>query len=222
MLEQENPVERTHSFTIRTYFPPPRANVKFNPEANMRAFLIKLTKYEPSLVLVNPTTKDQLILATTQIPRNKTEFKKLFTISTDLRAGNQQRIVIRCHLRSERTINEIKYDKNKPQFLEWLTNQNIFIESDTLGVDKTVTIGYLTKLHPQLTNHMKLRSLLEMALEDIILDPDLATELDPPLTNEHTEAMSNGDLMIPAVPPSNFSRPRSLLEKTKVKSTLKS
>jgi len=114
----------------------------------MRAFLIELTKYEPSLVLVNPTTKDQLILATTQIPRNKTEFKKLFTILMDLHAGNQQRIVVRCHLRSERTINEIKFDKNKPQFLEWLTNQNIFMESNTLGVDKTVTIGYLTITPP--------------------------------------------------------------------------
>jgi len=162
-LEQENPVKRTHSFTIRAYFPPPCTNVKFNPAANMRAFLIELTKYEPSLVLVNPTTKEQLILATTQIPTNEAEFKKLFTISTDSRASNQQRIVIGCHLRSEQTINKIKVDKNKPQFLEWLMQQNIFIESDTLGIDKTITIGYLTKLHPQLTNRMKLKSLLETA-----------------------------------------------------------
>jgi len=159
-LVQENPVERTHSFTIRTYFPPPRANAKFNPAANMRAFLIELIKYEPSLVIVNPTTKEQLILATTQIPTNKAEFKKLFTISTDLRASNQQRVVIGCHLHSEHTINEIKFDKDKPQFLKWLTNQNIFIESDSLGVDKTITIGYLMKLHPPTHQQDKTQELI--------------------------------------------------------------
>jgi len=148
---------------------------------------------------------------------NEVEFKKLFTISTDSRAGNQQRIVVGCHLCSECTINEIKFDKNKPQFLEWLTNQNIFIESDTLGADKTITIGYLTKLHPQLTNRTKLKSLLETALEDIVLDPNLATDLDPSLKDARTEAMSNGDLMIPAVPPLNSSRPKSPPAKIKLK-----
>jgi len=216
-LENENPIERTHSFTIRTYFPPPRANVKFNPAANMRAFLIELLKYEPSLILVNPTTKEQTILTTTPIPTNEAEFKKLFNISTDSRAGNQQRIVVGCHLRSERTINEIKFDKNKPQFLEWLTNQNIFIESDNLGADKTVTIGYLMKLHPQLTNRTKLKSLLETALEDIVLDPDLATELDPSLKDERTTATSNGDLMIPAVPPFEIFKTKLTFGKDKNK-----
>jgi len=197
---QENPIERTHSFTIRTYFPPPRANEKFNPATHMRSFLLELLKYEPSLVLVNPNTKAQLVLSTDPIPTKEADFKQIFTISTDSRAANTQRVVVGCHLRSERTINEIKFDKNKPQFIEWLKQQKIFIESDALGVDKTITIGYLTKLHPLLTNRQKVKSLLETALEDIILDPDLAVELDPSLKDERTEAMSNGDLMIPAVP----------------------
>jgi len=216
-LEQESPVERTHSFTICTYFPPQCANVKFNPAVNMRAFLIELIKYEPSLALVNPTMKEQLVLATTQIPTNEAEFKKLFTISTDSCASNQQTIVIRCHLCSKRTINKIKLDKNKPQFLDWLMKQNIFIESDMLGVDKTITIGYLTKLHPQLTNRTKLKSLLEMALEDIVIDPELATELDLSLKEEQMEAISNGNLMIPAVPSFELFKTKITTGKDKTK-----
>ncbi len=218
VIDEKNPIERTHSFTIRTYFTPSQANAKFNPAANMRALLLELLKYEPSLVVVNPTTKAQVILATDPIPTNEAEFKKLFTISTDSRATNhQQRIVIGCHLCSNRTINDIKFDKNKPQFLEWLTQQNIYIESDNLGVDKTTTIGYLLKLHPQLTNRKKLKSLLETALEDIVIDPTLAVELDPSLKTTQTEAMSNGDLMIPAIPPFELFKTKIIHGKDKSK-----
>jgi len=41
----------------------------------MRNFLAELLKYEPSIVVVNPTTKAQLVLATDQLPTNKAEFK---------------------------------------------------------------------------------------------------------------------------------------------------
>jgi len=95
--------------------------------------------------------------------------------------------------------------------------QNNFIESDTLDIDKTITIGYLTKLHPQLTNRTKLKSLLEMALEDIILDPGLATELDPLLKEERMEAMSNGNLMIPAVPSFELFKTKITTRKDKTK-----
>jgi len=201
-LEQKDPVERAHSCTIRTYFPPPRANAKFNPVANMQNILTELPKYEPSIVVVNPTTNAQIVLSTTPLPTNEDEFKKFFTITTDARATtNQQRVVIGCTLLSERTITEIKFDRTKPELLEWMKNQKIFVESDSLGVNKTTTIGYLTRLHPQLTNRNTLKALLNVALEDIYIDPKLATDLDPTLTDKHTEAMSNGDVFVPEVPP---------------------
>jgi len=201
-LEQKVPAERTHSCTIRAYFPPPRANTKFNPVANMRNFLAELLKYEPSIVVVNPTSKEQIVLNNEQLPTNEAEFKKFFTVSMDSHAtATKQRVIIGCDILSERTIQEIKFDHQKPQFLEWMKKSKIFFESDSLGVNKTTTVGYLTRLHLQLTNRGTLKQLLNVALEDIMIDPKLAVELNPDLKERHTEAMSNDDVFIPSVPP---------------------
>jgi len=73
----------------------------------------------------------------------------------------------------------------------------IFIESDSLGISKTTTIGYLMKIHPKLMNRTFLTPFLREVLEDVALDPSLACELDPSLSLKQTKAMSNGDVFIP-------------------------
>jgi len=50
-------------------------------------------------------------------------------------------------------------------------------------------------------NRSALKPLLLDLLSDIMMDPTLACELDPSLTTQHTDAMSNGDLFIPEPPP---------------------
>ncbi len=186
---------------ICTYFPPP-ANTKFNPVMKMRALLVKLIKSEPLIVVLNLTNTTQLVLSQDKIPTNEQEFKKFFAITTDMHAAmNKQHIIISCKLLSEHTMNKIKFDKSKPQFLEWLDNEKVFIEADLLGVYKTMTIGYLTKLHLQLTNRTGLKKLLQIALEDVLIAPELAAELDPSLKNAVQMAKANGDFFNPEIPP---------------------
>jgi len=111
--EQKIPIERTHSFPIHVYFTPPMANTKFNPIASMHALLVELLKHEPSIAVTNPSTKTNLILATDQFPMNEEDFKEYFMILTDMRImTSQQHIIIGCHMLSERTVQDIKYDKN--------------------------------------------------------------------------------------------------------------
>jgi len=130
MLVQKESVERMHSFMICAYFPPP-ANTKFNPVMKMRALLVKLIKSEPSIVVLNLTNTTQLVLSQDKIPTNEQEFKKFFATTTDMHAAmNKQHIIISCKLLSEHTMNEIKFDKSKPQFLEWLDNEKVFIKAD--------------------------------------------------------------------------------------------
>ncbi len=199
---QKIAVERTHSFTIRAYFPTPDANVKFNPISNMRALLAALVKTEPSIVLVNPSNQTQIILSTDPIPSQEDAFKQFFTISTEIRSKkNQQHVIIGCHLLSERTMKEIKFDKTRPHFMTWLDTAKVFLESDTLGVTKTTTIGYITKVHPILTNRTTLKALLQSALDAIVIDPTLAVELDPTLKEAHLQAKNNGDFFTPELPP---------------------
>jgi len=43
---QKIPVKRAHKYTIRAYFPKPRANMKFNPSNSMRLLFQEMLKYD--------------------------------------------------------------------------------------------------------------------------------------------------------------------------------
>jgi len=47
----------------------------------------------------------------------------------------------------------MKFNTTKTsKLIDWLAKKKIFLELDSLGVKKTATIGYLTKLHLHLTS----------------------------------------------------------------------
>jgi len=85
--------------------------------------------------------------------------------------------------------------------MNWIDTTKVFVESDTLGVNKTTTIGYITKVHPLLTNRTTLKALLQSALEEVVIDPTLAVELDPTLKAAQQNAKTNGDFFNPELPP---------------------
>jgi len=194
--------DHTHVFTIRVYFPPPRANTKFNPISSMRSFFSKVLKYEPTLIIANQTKTEQIDLAKSPLPTNEDDFKKYFVVTTDNRAGlHKHHLIIGCNILSKRTFRDIKVDKTKPQLLEWMKKEKIFVESDNLGFSKTTTIGYLMQLHPDFTNHTTLTALLHSALKDIVIDAKVAVELDPTLKTLQQQAQANGDFFNPEIPP---------------------
>jgi len=195
--------ERTHSFTIRAYFPPPPAKQKFLPILSMRSFFTALTKVEPSMTVVNPINNQKLDPSKNMIPTTEAEFKKFFTVSMDTRANTKQQhiIIIGCQVHSNRTLREIKFDKTKKSFLDWLAKENVFVELDTLGVNQTILIGYLARLHPHYTNKANLKELLKIAFKDVHLNPTLAVELDPTLKPLQTAVRANSDDFITPLPP---------------------
>ncbi len=116
---------------------------------------------------------------------------------TDLHnTPKQTHIIIGYTLMSKRTLRDIKFDPKQKSFLNWLAKEKVFVESDSLGITKMVAIGYLTKLHLELTNQVALKELLLTTLKDAHMDANLAIELDPSLKSTQTEAMSNRDLYI--------------------------
>jgi len=202
MLVQKNPIQRTFKYTVRVYFPAPRAKTKFNPITNMRALFAEMIKYDSTITVENATDNSQIQLVTDALPNNEETFKKYFTVTNDMRkTGNKPYIIVGCHLTSERTIRDIKFDSTKTtKLIDWLAKEQIFIESDSLGIKKTATVGYLTKLHPRLTSRTNLKPIMIEELSEIIIDPTLACELDPSQKQLNTDAMSNGDLFIPVLP----------------------
>jgi len=165
-------------------------------------FLIELLKSEPSIIIANTTNTKQIILAKESIPMSEEAFKKFFMIlmNTNVKE-NQTHIIIGCHILSECMLKDIKFDCSKPQLMEWMKKEKIFTESDTLGIAKITTIGYLMKIHPHLVNQNNLNKLLQTELDDVKFDANLAVELDPMLQTLQTDVMTNGDMFIPEIPP---------------------
>jgi len=196
------PVQRTHKYTIRAYFPLPRTNTKFNPASSMRLLCKEMLKYDSSITVFNLTDDQQIQLEHDAIPALEAEFKKFFTVTNDTRpTGTAPHIIIGCYMMSKWTVCKIKFDStSSTKFLDWLSKEKIFIESDSLSISKTATIGYLFKLHLHLTSRMFLKPLLREVLSNIVISPELACELDPSLKTQQTEAMSNGNIFIPEIP----------------------
>jgi len=187
---------------IQAYFPPLHAHTKFNLVTSMCVFFVELLKDEPSIIVVNPASKLQIVLATNPLLTNEEQFKKFFMVMMDTHATTKkQHIIIRCTLLSKFTLNKIKFDTKHKTFMEWLAKEKIFVKLDSLGVTKTTTIGYLAKLLLHNTNQKNLKQLLNLTLEDGNLNPTLAVELDPSLQTYQTEAMMNRDVYNPDPPP---------------------
>jgi len=194
-------VTRDLDLTIRAFFPNPMAPMKFNPIHVMRQLFIMMLKDELSLVLRTPNNNKQIVLASASIPTSKSEFKKYCKVSTPCSENqNRQHICISCHVLSNRTIGNIKFHSTKGHLLAWLKKQRVFIESDSLGTDRLVTISYFTKTASTLTHLANFREHLINQLLLIDINADTAVKLAPQLKQVHLDAMSNGDDYIPILP----------------------
>jgi len=175
----------------------PHAHLKFNPIASMRSLFKEMMKYDSTITVTNMSDENQIQLAHDVVPTSEEEFKKYFTVTNDTHpVGTPPHVIVGCHMMSDRSMHEIKFDTTTTtKFIDWLKQEKIFIESDLLGITKTTTVGYLTKLHPKLTNRTHLKRLLLSILEDVIIDPTLACKLDPTIKPQQTEATSNSDFL---------------------------
>ena len=153
-----------------------------------------MLKDEPSLVLCNATNDKQIDLASTSVPTSENEFKKYFKVSTTRNEKqNQTHVCIGCYVLSDRTLSSIKFRSKEGHLLAWLKKTCIFIESDSLGIDRPVTIGHFTKIDSTLTHLAHFRDHLTSLLMLVDIDADTAVNLAPHLKSEQLDAMTNGD-----------------------------
>jgi len=190
----KNFVTRDFELTIRAYFPPPTASTKFNPISAMTTLFRTMLKDESSLVLCSLSNDMQLILATDSLPIGEKEFKKFFKVSaTRSERQNPSHVCIGCQVLSNRSLSHIKFQSKEGHLLAWLKQQRIFLESDGLGTDRPVTIGYFTKIAADLTHLANFHDHLANQLMLVELDSATAIALAPHLKEAQSEAMSNGD-----------------------------
>ncbi len=164
---------------------------------------------EPSLVLRTPSNSNQIILASSSVPKGENEFKKYFKVSTTrIERQNQTQVCIGCHVLSNQSLGSIKFRSPEGNLLAWLKKERIFLESDTLGIDRPVTIGYFTKIAATMTHLANFRDHLANQLMMVEIEADLAVTLAPHLKQAQLDAMSSGDEFIPDPPDFEIYRTR--------------
>jgi len=206
----KNFVTRDFDMVLRAFFPTPTAPAKFNPITAMTQLFRTLLKDETSLVLRTANNDDQIILASAQLPTGEKGFKKFFKVSTTrVEKQNQTHVCIGCHVLSNRSLSNIKFKSTDNHFLAWLKKERIFVESDSLGIERPVTIGYFTKIVSELTHLVNFRNHLVNQLMLVEIEADTAVDLAPHLKTAQLEAMTNGDEFIPVLP--NFEVYRTRL-----------
>jgi len=192
---------RDFDLTLRAFFPTPMAPTKFNPIGAMNQLLRTMIKDEPSLVLRTPNNAEQIEIISARLPMGKTEFKKFFKVSTT-RVDKQQQthVCIGCHVLSNRSLGNIKFQSKENHLLTWLKKARVFIEADSLGIERPTMIGYFMKIAPDLTHLTNFRDELVTQLSMIEIDAATALSLAPHLKQAQLDAMSNGDDYIPILP----------------------
>jgi len=202
-------VTRDLDLTIRAFFPSPAAPMKFNPILAMGRLLRTMLKDEPSLVLRTPSNDKQIALASASLPSNESEFKKYFNVSLSRKEKqNQSHVCIGFHALSNRSLGNIKFHSSDGHLLKWLKTERVFLESDCLGTERPVTIGYFTKIDSTITHLANFRNHLANQLMLVDIDADTAVDLAPYLKTARLEAMSNGDEFVPILPAFEIYRTR--------------
>jgi len=197
----KNLVTREEDLVIRASFPIPPPPAKFNPIAAMRNLFRTMLKDEPPLVIRTPNNDEQIVLASASLPTGETAFKKFFKVSTTrVDKQNQTHVCIGCHVLSNRSLSAIKHKSTDNNLLLWLKKERIFLDSDSLGIERPVTIGHLTQLATDILHLRNFRDHLVNQLMLIDIPAEKAIELAPYLKEEQTEAMSNGDDFVPILP----------------------
>jgi len=205
----KNFVTRDFDLVFCAFFPVPTAPAKFNPIVAMKQLFRAMIKDEPSLVLQTATNDKQIDLATATILTGEKEFKMFFRVSTTRNEKQSQtHVCIGCHMLSNRTLGNIKFQSNDGNLLAWLKKEKIFIKSDSLGLEQPVTIGYFTKIASAITHLAKFRDHLANQLMLVEIDAATAVELALHLKQQQIDAMLNGDDFIPILPEFEIYRTR--------------
>jgi len=117
-------------------------------------------------------------------------------------------VCIGCHVLSNCRLGHIKFHSPENHLLTWLKKTKVFIESDSLGTDRPITVGYFTKIAPEITNLANFREHLVNQLMLTDIEATTAIELAPHLKDAQLDAMTNGDDYIPILPNFEIYRTR--------------
>jgi len=198
-------------------FPTPQAPAKFNPIIVMTHLFRTMLKDKPLLVLWTPSNDNQIVLMLALVPKGEATFN--FKVSTmQINHKNQIQVCIGCHVLSNQSLSNIKFCSPEGNLLAWLKKEHIFLESDDLGIDCPVTIGYFTKIAATFMHLANFHEHLANQLMLVDIGTELAVDLALHLKQAQLDAMLSGDGYIQSFLPSKYTTPASAMVVNRPKS----
>ncbi len=150
----------------------------YNLIPKVKTLMLTMAALDPGLTVTALDSKSTLLIGNSNFPATKAKFKQYFMCEWETPGKNQkEQIRLGCQISRNRTLNHMKHTVKPNQLLTWLNKEKVYLEADTLGIGKTKMIGYMTHVHPRLTNWTTIKTKIYDILEMTHISHDDATKL---------------------------------------------
>jgi len=181
---------------------PCQPTTTFNPLLKSNSFSqrwLSMTHWLPSSLSLIRTYYP----AHNPFPSKETKFQQYFHVHNQPKwPVNQNLIMIGCHLFSRKTITDIKQSMLEMHtMMEWLTNDHLFIEADSLRCKVIQTIGYYFNLHPNITHCTSFKMSISDSLDFVRMTKAKVLELTLEASEHYEMDTDDNNASFPFVPP---------------------
>jgi len=116
--------------------------------------MMTLAEIDHGLVVTLIDRKSTLTIKEETFPKTEEQFKKFFTYEWEPTGPHKGNCVqLGCTVNGNQTLNQIKHTIKPNHLIQWLHQEKVFLQANTLGIGKTKTVGYLMNIHPHIVNH---------------------------------------------------------------------
>jgi len=159
----------------------------YNPMPKMKTLLTTMAELDPGLTVTALDGKSTLIIGKDIFPITESAFKTFFSCEWDEANQSTTKVRLGCLINGNRTLNHLKHAQKPNKLITWLNHERIYLDADTLGISKTKTIRYLSRIHPRLTNRTHTKNKLLEVIEMTHVDVNNARKLDTSIPTENMD-----------------------------------
>jgi len=166
----------------------------YNPIPKMKTLLTTMVELDPGLTVTALDGKSTLVIGKDTFPTTETAFKKFFSCEWDEdKTSTTNKVRLGCNINGNRTLNHLKHAQKPNKLITWLYREKVYLDADTLGISKTKTVGYLSRIHPRLVNRTHTKNKLLEVIEMTHVHHHEASKLDNSIMVESTDMTDNDD-----------------------------
>jgi len=174
----------------------------YNPMPKMKTLLMTMAELNLGLTVTALDRKSTLIIGKDNFPITETAFKKFFSCKWDeANQSTKNKVHHGCLINGNCTLNHLKHAQKPNKLITWLNHKKVYLDADTLGINKTKTIGYLSHIHPHLINRTNTKNKLLKVIEMTHVNFHDARKLDHSIPTENTNMTDADDKPTVHCPP---------------------